>query len=194
MVTGHTEVTLPSKRVPPDPFGRRLGPPPRQLSPPLRDWALKRFTLRIRWRLVCTVGAATMLGGASFVVSYFTSADETWMLWLGVSWIVLDIGVLIGIILLMRADGLQRGRQLRALLECGTVRSALVIANQVDYAARVNGVPRLAIALSIEGQPIEIRTFDSNDAALFQPGAMIPVLYDESIPDMVFPTSRIPPL
>jgi hypothetical protein len=76
-----------------------------------------------------------MLGGVSFLVSYFTSTDKTWLLWVGTSWIVLDVGILTGVIFFMRSGGLQRGRQLQALLECGNVRSALVLANQVDYAA-----------------------------------------------------------
>jgi hypothetical protein len=170
----------------------RLGLPPRQLSPALRGWALKRFAPRIRWWVLCTIAAATMLGGVSFIATYFTSVQADWVLWVGVSWIVLDVGGVVGIILFMRAAHRRRGRQLLALLERGTVRRARVLANQVDYAAPANGAPQLAIALEIDGRTMEIRAFDSRDVDLFPPDAELDVVYAESIPEIVFPASRIP--
>ena len=170
----------------------RLGPPPRQLSPALRGWAMKRFAPRIGWRLPCIITAITLLGGVSFIVTSLTSNEAGWMFWVGISWVVLDVGALSGIILFVATAHRRRGRLLLALLECGTARRARVLANQVDYAASANGAPKLVIALEIEGYSMEIRAFDYDDADLFPPQAVLEVLYAASVPDMVFPTSRIP--
>lgn len=133
-----------------------------------------------------------MSGGISFILTYFSSAESDWLLWVGISWIALDAGVLIAIGLVMRAAHRRRGRQLLSLVELGTVRHARVLANHVDYAAPANGVPKIVVALEIDGRLIEIRAFDSNDADLFPPDSELEVVYAESIPEMVFPTSRIP--
>ena len=105
---------------------------------------------------------------------------------------MLDIGGLTGVILLVATARRRRGRSLLELLECGTVRRARVLASQVDYAAPVNGAPKLVVALEIEGRALEIRAFDYNDADLFPAEAELDVLYAATVPDMVFPTSRIP--
>jgi hypothetical protein len=187
-----TEVGLPSTRIRSTYPGSRLGLPPRQLSPALRGWAIKRFAPRIGWRLPCTVTAITMLGGVSFVVTSLTVAGADWMFWVGAWWIVLNAGALTGILLFVTTAHRRQGRLLLALLEWGTVRRARVLANQVDYAARANGAPKLVVALEIDGRALEIRAFDYNDADLFPAGTGLDVLYAANIPDMVFPTSRIP--
>jgi hypothetical protein len=153
---------------------------------------MKRFAPRIGWRLPCIITAIAMLGGVSFIVTSFTSTDADWMFWVGISWIVLVVGGLTGIILLVATARRRRGRLLLELLECGTVRRARVLASQVDYAAPVNGAPKLVVALEIEGCSMEIRAFDYDDADLFPAEAVLEVLYAASIPDMVFPTARIP--
>jgi hypothetical protein len=153
---------------------------------------MKRFAPRIGWRLLCIITAVALLGGVSFIVTSLTSTEADWMFWVGISWIVLDVGGLAGIILLVATARRRRGRLLLALLECGTVRRARVLASQVDYAAPVNGAPKLVVALEIEGSSMEIRGFDYDDADLFPPEAVLEVLYAASVPDMVFPTSRIP--
>jgi hypothetical protein len=190
--TGMTAVGLASTRRYSTYPASRLGPPPRQLSPALRGWAMKRFAPRIGWRLPCIVTAIAMLGGVSFVATSLTSTDADWMFWVGISWIVLDVGGLTGVILLVATARRRRGRLLLELLECGTVRRARVLASQVDYAAPVNGAPKLVVALEIEGCSVEIRAFDYDDADLFPAEAVLEVLYAASIPDMVFPTSGIP--
>jgi hypothetical protein len=133
-----------------------------------------------------------MLGGVSFVVTSLTVAEAAWMFWVGTLWIVLDAGALTGILVFVATAHRRRGRLLLALLEWGTVRRARVLANQVDYAAAANGAPKLVVALEIEGRALEIRAFDYNDADLFPAEAELDVLYAASVPDMVFPTSRIP--
>lgn len=172
-------------------LGSRLGQPPRQVSPALRRWALKRFVPRLRWGLLCAIAAATMSGGISFVVTYFSSAIE-WLFWVGVAWIGLDFVALIGTLIFMRAGHRRRGRQLLALVERGMVRYARVLANHVDYATPANGSPKIVVALEIDGRSMEIRGFDSDDADLFPPDAVLEVVYAENIPGIVFPTSRIP--
>jgi hypothetical protein len=114
------------------------------------------------------------------------------MFWVGISWIVLDVGTLSGILTFIATAHRHRGRLLLALLEYGTVRRAQVLANQVDYAASANGAPKLVVALEIEGRAVEIRAFDYDDADLFPAEAELEVLYATSVPDLVFPTSRIP--
>jgi hypothetical protein len=153
---------------------------------------LKRFVPRFPWGLLCTVVAAAMSGGITFIVTYFSSREVDWLLWIGISWIVLDVGALIVALVFMRAAHRRRGRQLLALVERGTVRHARVLANHVDYAARTNGTPKIVVALEIDGHSMEIRAFDSDDAHLFPPDAELEVVYAESIPEIVFPTSRIP--
>ena len=153
---------------------------------------MKRFAPRIGWRLPCIITAITLLGGVSFIVTSLTSMESDWMFWVGVAWIAMVVGGLTGIILLVATARRRRGRLLLALLECGTVRRARVLASQVDYAAPVNGAPKLVVALEIEGRALEIRAFDYNDADLFPAEAELDVLYAASVPDMVFPTSRIP--
>ena len=153
---------------------------------------MKRFAPRIGWRLPCIIAVSTLLGGVSFIVTSLTSNEAGWMFWVGISWVVLDVGALGGIILLVATAHRRRGRLLLALLEWGTVRRARVLANQVDYAAAANGAPKLVVALEIEGRALEIRAFDYNDADLFPAEAELDVLYAASVPDMVFPTSRIP--
>jgi hypothetical protein len=133
-----------------------------------------------------------MSGGISFVVTSFSLAEADWLFWVGISWIVLDVGALAWIVLFTRAAYRRLGRQLLALVECGTVRHARVLANQVDYAASVNGAPKIVVALEIDGRLVEIRAFDRNDAGLFPPNTELEVLYAETIPEMVFPTSQIP--
>jgi hypothetical protein len=170
----------------------RLGVPPRRLSPALRRWALKRFLPRIPWGLLCIIAVATMSGGASFILTYFGSEDAEWLFWIGVVWIILDAGGLVGAMIFMRSVYRRRGRQLLALVERGTVCNARVLANQVDYFASANGVPKIVVALEVDGRPMEIRAFDSDDADLFPPDSVLHVLYAESIPGIVFPTSQIP--
>jgi len=53
----------------------RFGSPPRQLSPPLRDWALRHGAAKIRWWLLAIIGLANMLGGVMFITAYFGSRD-----------------------------------------------------------------------------------------------------------------------
>jgi hypothetical protein len=153
---------------------------------------MKRFAPRIGWRLPCIITAITMLGGVSFILTSLTSADADWMFWVGISWVVLNVSGLTGVILLVVTACRRRGRLLLALLECGTAHRARVLASQVDYAAPVNGAPKLVVALEIEGFSMEIRAFDYDDADLFPAEAVLEVLYAASIPDMVFPTARIP--
>jgi hypothetical protein len=153
---------------------------------------MKRFAPRIGWRLPCVITVTTLLGGVSFIVTSLTSMEADWMFWVGVSWIVVVVGGLSGIILLVGTARRRRGRLLLELLECGTVRRARVLASQVDYAAPVNGAPKLVVALEIEGCSMEIRAFDYDDADLFPAEAVLEVLYAASIPDMVFPISQIP--
>jgi len=153
---------------------------------------MKRFAPQFGWRLPCIVTVITLLGGVSFIVTSLTSTQADWMFWVGILWIVLDVGGLTGISLLVATAHRRRGRLLLALLECGTVRRARVLASQVDYAAPVNGAPKLVVALEIEGYSMEIRAFDYDDADLFPAEAVLEVLYAASVPDMVFPTSRIP--
>jgi len=153
---------------------------------------MKRFAPQFGWRLPCIVTVITLLGGVSFIVTSLTSTQADWMFWVGILWIVLDVGGLTGISLLVATAHRRRGRLLLALLECGTVRRARVLASQVDYAAPVNGAPKLVVALEIEGCSMEIRAFDYDDADLFPAEAVLEVLYAASVPDMVFPTSRIP--
>ena len=186
------EVGLPSSRRLSTYTGSRFAPPPRQLSTALRGWAIKRFAPRIGWRLPCIITAVTMLGGVSFVVTSLTVAEAAWMFWVGTLWIALDAGALTGILVFVATAHRRRGRLLLALLEWGTVRRARVLANQVDYAAAANGAPKLVVALEIEGRALEIRAFDYNDADLFPAESELDVLYAASVPDMVFPTSRIP--
>ena len=165
------------------------------MSPALRRWALQRFVPRIRWGLIGIIAAATMSGGASFILTYFSAAAADWVLWIGISWLVLDAGGLLGIILFMRSAYRQRGRQLLKLVERGMVCRARVLANQIDYAAAsANGVPKIVVALEIEGRSMEIRGFDSDDAYLFPPDAVLEVVYAESIPGLVYPAARIPTL
>ena len=190
--TGKTEVALPSTRRHSTFPRSRLGPPPRQLSPALRGWALQRFAPRIGWRLPCMITAISMLGGVSFILTSLTSTEADWRLGVGIAWIVLDIGALTGIGLFITAAHRRRGKLLLALLECGTVRSARVLANQVDYAAPANGAPKLLVALEIGDYVMEIKAFDYNDADLFPAEAVLEVLYSASIPEIVFPTARIP--
>ena len=153
---------------------------------------MKRFAPRIGWRLPCIITAITMLGGVSFIATSLTSTDAGWMFWVGIAWIVLDVGALTGIILLVATAHRRRGRLLLALLENGTARHARVLANQVDYAASGNGAPKLVVALEIDGYSMEIRAFDYDDADLFPAEAELEVLYAASVPNMVFPTARIP--
>lgn len=121
-------------------------------------------------------------------------AAPEWLLWGGIGWIAFDLAIVGGIVILTKARGAWKGRQLLALLERGQVGQAQVIANRVDYSIKVNGAPRRVVTLSVEGRPMEIRTFDNNFANLFAEGDAIEVLYDERIPKMVFPTSQIPAL
>jgi hypothetical protein len=186
------EVGLPSTRRLSTYTGSRFAPPPRQLSTALRGWAIKRFAPRIGWWLPCIITVIAMLGGVSFIVTSLTVAEAAWMFWVGALWIVLDAGALTGILVFVATAHRRRGRLLLALLEWGTVRRARVLANQVDYAAAANGAPKLVVALEIEGRALEIRAFDYNDADLFPAEAEIDVLYAATVPDMVFPTSRIP--
>ena len=111
---------------------------------------------------------------------------------MGIGWIVLDLGMVGGIVVFAKARGAKKGKQLLALLERGHIGHAQIVANQVDYSMRINGAPRRILALAIEGRPMEIRTFDNNFANLFPEGEVIEVFYDESIPGMVFPTSQVP--
>jgi hypothetical protein len=153
---------------------------------------LKRFVPRIRWGIRCLVALATLSGGVSFILTYFGSPESDWLLWVGVSWTCVDVGVLVGTTLFVRAAHRRRGRQLLALVERGLVRRARVLANQVDYGAPAHGPPKIVVALEIDGRSVEVRAFDSDDADLFPPGTVCEVVCIESIPEMVFPISRIP--
>ena len=52
-----------------------LGPPPRQLSPAVRDWAVCYGAVRVRWWLLAIVGVANMLGGVMLITMYFVNQD-----------------------------------------------------------------------------------------------------------------------
>ena len=186
-----------------DVSSNRSPPTARSLSPALRAWALRRFAPVIRTWVLVVVGVANMIGGVLFLVSYFFGTNfrgpgnqiETapeWLLWMGIVWIVLDLGMVGGIVVFAKARGAKKGKQLLALLERGHVGYAQIVANQVDYSIRINGAPRRILALAVEGRPMEIRTFDNNFANLFPEGEVIEVFYDKSIPGMVFPTSQVP--
>jgi len=175
----------------------------RLLSPALRAWALQRFAPAIRTWVLVVVGGANMIGGVAFLVAYFGSdswrsasgqieSAPQWLLWTGIGWIAFDVGLTGGIVAFAKARGAKKGRQLLALLERGHIGLAEIVANRVDYSIRINGAPRRILALAVDGRPMEIRTFDNNFADLFPAGEVIEVVYDESVPGMVFPTSQVP--
>jgi hypothetical protein len=132
-----------------------------------------------------------MSGGITFVLTSFSSAIE-WLFWVGIFWIGLDFVALVAALIFLRVGYWRRGRQLLTLVERGMVRYARVLANHVDYATPANGSPKIVVALEIDGRSMEIRGFDSDDADLFPPDAVLEVVYAENIPEIVFPTSRIP--
>jgi hypothetical protein len=118
--------------------------------------------------------------------------QPTWLLWGGCGWLAFSTLFFGGILAFTRSRGAARGRKLVALLETGRFAAAQVAGNAVDYSLQVNGAPRRILDLVIEGQPVRLKTFDNNYANLFQQGTSVEVLFDPSVPELVFPSSRLP--
>lgn len=184
----------------PSPQAQALGPPPRQLSPELRAWALTSLMRGFRWPLIAFMGLVQLIGPAIFLAIYFfaepvppsTARPPQWLLWAGCGWLAVAVLLTGGIVIVARSRGARSGRKLLGLLERGEFTVARVARNLVDYSFTVNRAPRRIIDISVGGRSVEIRTFDAGYASLFPQEGDVEVLFDRSMPDFIYPTSALP--
>jgi hypothetical protein len=120
--------------------------------------------------------------------------STAWMLPAGVAWIAFDILLISGLIVFAKRRGAATGKRLLRLLEEGNVARARVLENRHDYSRQLNGAPRRVVMLEVDGQSMQLATYDASFADLFPAQAVLEVLFHPAIPDFVLPTSQIPDL